>query len=65
MSFRGVLLTVNVYLLCMAAVFLGGRRPGGMSGQLLAYACVLAQVLTISRLVRARRERKGRTDSSS
>jgi len=58
MSFRSILLLVNACLLGFAGVFLGTERPAGTAGRLLAYACLLAQVLTITRLVRDRRTRR-------
>ena len=65
MSFRGLLLTVNIWLLGVAALFLGSQRPAGTAGQLLAFACILAQVVTISRLSRNGRERRRRSLESS
>jgi len=61
--FGSVLLTVNLCLLGLAGLFLGGQRPGGSEGQVLAFACVLAQVLTIKTLVRSKRERRQRARS--
>jgi len=58
MPFRSILLVVNLCLLGFAGVFLGTERPAGTAGRLYAYACVLAQVLTITRLVRERRTRR-------
>jgi hypothetical protein len=57
-TFRGVLLTANVFLLGEAGLFLGSQRPAGSAGQLLAFACVLAQVLNIAALVRSGRARR-------
>ena len=65
MTFRGVLLTVNVFLLGEAGLFLGGQRPAGDAGHLLAFACVLAQVLSIAAMVRSRRARRGASQSKS
>jgi hypothetical protein len=59
-TFRSVLLTVNLFLLGTAGLFVGSQRPGGNAGQMLAFACVLAQVVTIKGLVRSRGERKRR-----
>ena len=61
MDFRVLLLTINLFLLGLAGLFLGSQRPAGTAGQLLAFACILAQVLTITRMVRSRRERRRRT----
>ena len=56
--FRSVVLTVDVFVLGLAGLFLVGERPGGNGGYVLAFACVLAQVLTIKTLVRSKRERR-------
>ncbi len=65
MTFLGVLLIVNVFLLGEAGLFLGSQRPAGTAGQLLAFACVLAQILTIAALVRSRRTRRQPRDSTN
>jgi hypothetical protein len=55
----------NVFLLGEAGLFLGSQRPAGGAGQLLAFACVLAQVLSISALVRSGRARRAASRSAS
>src|SRR5262245_41695158 len=62
--FRSTLLTVNLFLLGLAGLFLGSQHPGGYAGRVLALACVLAQVLTIKTLVRSRRDRRQRPRSA-
>jgi hypothetical protein len=61
--FRSVLRTVNLFLLGLAGLFLGGQRPGGKEGHVLAFACILAQVLTSRHLFAVHRDRRQRGQS--